>query len=214
MISIIIKVFQVIKSECHIRGTYHAILMNLTHIFGIIRALWFKILYPKNIKCSIFSLQANSRIDIFNRNSKLNIGEFVFIRKNASIRLDFNGVLDIKEKVFINDNCTINCVNKISIGQNTKIAPNVCINDHDHNYKNIEDGHLLKGEVIIGNNVWIGANVVILRNTFIGDNAVIGAGSIVKGKVPPNTIFVNKRENTIIKLPDSNKYNSNDVISV
>jgi acetyltransferase-like isoleucine patch superfamily enzyme len=204
MITILMKVFRVIKSECRNRGIYYAVLMNAEYLRSIIRALYFKLIYFKNIQCSIFSLQANSSIDIFNRNSKLNIGKFVFIRKNASIRLDFNGILNIEEKVFINDNCTINCVNKILIGKNTKIAPNVCINDHDHNYKKMGNGHLIKGEVIIGKNVWIGANVVILKDTIIGDNAVIGAGSVVKGNVPPNTLFVNKRENTIIN--NTNKY--------
>ncbi|MEH6954667.1 acyltransferase, partial [Neobacillus drentensis] len=122
------------------------------------------------------------------------IGKFVFIRKNASIRLDFDGVLTIGNNVFINDNCNINCVNRITIGKNTKIAPNVCINDHDHNYKKNTSDHLIRGEVTIGENVWIGSNVVILRNTHIGDNVVIAAGSVVKGIVPPNTIFLNKRE--------------------
>ena len=119
--------------------------MNLSHLIGIIRGFFYKLLYFKNIQSSIFSLQANSRIEVFNKKSKVSIGKFVFIRKNASIRIDFNGELDIEEYVFINDNCNINCVNKISIGKNTKIAPNVCINDHDHNYKGISDEHLLKG---------------------------------------------------------------------
>ncbi|WP_312886635.1 acyltransferase [Paenibacillus foliorum] len=94
-------------------------------------------------------------------------------------------------------------MNKISIGRNTKIAPNVCINDHDHNYKNTTDGHLIMGEVIIGENVWIGSNVVVLRDTVIGDNAVIAAGSVVKGNVPANTLFLNKRENKIIHYSHS-----------
>ena len=58
---------------------------------------------------------------------------------------------------------------------------------------------MLTGEVIIGKNVWIGANTVILRNTRIGDNAVIAAGSIVKGEVPANSVFVDKREHNLIQ---------------
>ncbi|WP_459500037.1 acyltransferase [Bacillus sp. C1] len=180
------------------RGAYFTILMNMSHLMGILRGSFYKIIYFRNINCSIFSLQANSRIEIFNKKAKVNIGKFVFIRKNASFRIDFNGVLNIGEKVFINDNCNINCVNKVSIGRNTKIAPNVCINDHDHNYKNLAGDHLIKGKVIIGDNVWIGSNVVILRDTVIGDNVVVAAGSVVKGQVPSNTLFINKRENVSI----------------
>ncbi|EEM03149.1 Galacturonic acid acetylase (Galacturonic acid acetyl transferase) [Bacillus pseudomycoides] len=172
--------------------------MNISHVIGALRGAFYKVIYFRNIKCSIFFLQANSKIEIFNKRSKVNIGKFVFVRKNASIRLDFDGVLDIEEKVFINDNCNINCVNRISIGRSTKIGPNVSINDHDHNYKNPADSHLVKGEVKIGKNVWIGSNVVILKDTVIGDNTVIAAGSVVKGHIPSNTLFVNKRENMCI----------------
>ncbi|MEH6906765.1 acyltransferase [Neobacillus drentensis] len=188
------KIVMTLISESKKRGVFITILMNISHMVGILRGLFYKILYFRNIKSSIFSLQAKSKIEVFNNKSKVNIGKFVFIRKNASIRLDFDGVLTIGNNVFINDNCNINCVNRITIGKNTKIAPNVCINDHDHNYiKNTSD-HLIRGEVTIGENVWIGSNVVILRNTHIGDNVVIAAGSVVKGIVPPNTIFLNKRE--------------------
>ncbi|HDR4563347.1 galacturonic acid acetylase [Bacillus cereus] len=198
MISISKKIFQMLVTEGRNRGLYLTILMNISHLIGILRGFFYKIIYFRNINSSIFSLQANSRIEIFNKKAKINIGKFVFIRKNASFRIDFNGVLSIEEKVFINDNCNINCVNKVSIGKNTKIAPNVCINDHDHNYKNPAEYHLVVGEVIIGKNVWIGSNVVILRDTVIGDNVVVAAGSVVKGNVPSNTLFVNKRENVSI----------------
>jgi len=180
------------------RGIYLTVVMNLSHFIGIMRGFLFKVVYFKNIQSTIFAMQSSSKIEIFNKNSTITIGKFVFIRKNASFRLDHGGKLTIGDYVFINDNCVINCAEKISIGKNTKIAPNVCINDHDHNYKNIQDQHLVTGEVTIGRNVWIGANAVILRNTHIGDNSVIGAGSVVKGNIPANCLYVNEREEKII----------------
>jgi len=42
--------------------------------------------------------------------------------------------------------------------------------------------------VVIGNDVWIGANVVIMPGICVEDGAVIGAGSIVTKDVPPYTI--------------------------
>ncbi|WP_191556861.1 acyltransferase [Metabacillus idriensis] len=195
MLQIVKKVFKEVKTQSKSRGPFISFLMNVSHFNGVVRGSFYKIIYFKNIKSSLFSLQQNSKIEIFNKNSQLSIGKFVFIRKNASIRMDFNGSLDIGDKVFINDNCNINCINKIKIGRKTKIAPNVCINDHDHNYKNSDNQHLLKGEVIIGENVWIGANVVILKDTWIGDNSVIAAGSVVKGVVPEDTLFLNERTN-------------------
>lgn len=205
MIRTIKKIVITLIEECKNRGFYLTVIMNLTHFIGILRGFFYKLLYFKNIKSSIFSLQVNSRIEIFNKKSSVSIGKFVFIRKNASIRIDFEGVLQIAENVFINDNCNINCVNKIIIGKNSKIAPNVCINDHDHNYKKNSGDHLVRGEVTIGENVWVGSNVVILRDTHIGDNCVIAAGSIVKGNIPANTLFLNKRENEYLLLKDAQK---------
>lgn len=205
MVSIIKKIIKTLISQSRSRGIYYVFLMNFSHLIGITRGLFYRLLYFKNINASIFSVQSNSRIEVFNENSKVNIGKFVFIRKNVSLRIDFNGVLNLGDNVFINDNCNINCVNKISIGKNTKIAPNVCINDHDHNYKSKTGDHLIRGEVTIGENVWIGSNVVILRDTKIGDNAVIAAGSVVKGDVPSNTLFLNKRDNSFINMIGENK---------
>ncbi|MGE7120739.1 acyltransferase [Peribacillus sp. NPDC046944] len=199
MIQTLKKVIKVLSAERRERGLYYTIIMYITYMIGYSRGFFYKILFFRNIKSTIFTLQANSKIEIFNKGAKVIIGKFVFIRKNASLRLDFDGRLVIEDKVFINDNCNINCVNSILIGTKTKIGPNVSINDHDHNYKYIDDSHLITGEVIIGKNVWIGSNVVILRNTFIGDNAVIAAGSVVKGNIPENTLFLNKRENEYIQ---------------
>jgi acetyltransferase-like isoleucine patch superfamily enzyme len=197
MIKVLNKINKTVRIDVKNRGLFITLLMNYAHFLGVLRGFFFKFLYSRNIKSTIFSLQSNSRIEIFNKASILNVGKFVFIRKNASIRIDFNGELTIGNNVFINDNCNINCVKNISIGEFTKIGPNVCINDHDHNYKNSNNSHLIYGEVHIGKNVWIGSNVVIVKDTFIGDNAVIAAGSIVKGSVPPNSLYLNKRETQI-----------------
>ncbi|UOY92698.1 acyltransferase [Ectobacillus sp. JY-23] len=192
------KVFRTLNSEIKNRGLYFAVLMNISYVVAAMRGTFFKILYFQNIRSSIFFLQSNSKLEVFNKKAGITIGKFVFMRKNVSIRIDGQGVLEIGEKTFINDNCNINCIHKVSIGKYTKIAPNVSINDHDHNYKASSTEHLLKGEVKIGNHVWIGSNVVILRDTVIGDHAVIAAGSVVKGNVPPHTLFVNKRESIYI----------------
>ncbi len=48
----------------------------------------------------------------------------------------------------------------------------------------------LKGDTVIGNDVWIGQNAVILPGVHIGDGAIIGANSIVGSDVAPYTIMV------------------------
>ncbi len=46
----------------------------------------------------------------------------------------------------------------------------------------------LKGDTVIGNDVWIGQNAVILPGVHIGDGAIIGANSVVGSNVEPYTI--------------------------
>jgi len=48
----------------------------------------------------------------------------------------------------------------------------------------------LKGDTVIGNDVWIGQNAVILPGVHIGDGAIVGANSVVGSDVAPYTIVV------------------------
>ena len=48
----------------------------------------------------------------------------------------------------------------------------------------------LKGDTIVGNDVWIGQNAVILPGVHIGDGAIIGANSVVGRDISPYTIVV------------------------
>ncbi len=43
----------------------------------------------------------------------------------------------------------------------------------------------LKGDTVVGNDVWIGQNVTVLPGVHIGDGAIIGANSVVAKDVPP-----------------------------
>lgn len=46
----------------------------------------------------------------------------------------------------------------------------------------------IHGTVTIGERCWIGSNVTILKGSKIGNNCVIGAGCVISGKVPNNSI--------------------------
>jgi acetyltransferase-like isoleucine patch superfamily enzyme len=55
------------------------------------------------------------------------------------------------------------------------------------------------GKVKIGNNVFIGDNCTILPNTTIGDNCIVGAGSVVRGKFPENSVIIGNPAKIIMK---------------
>lgn len=48
----------------------------------------------------------------------------------------------------------------------------------------------MKGDTVIGNDVWIGQNAVILPGVHIGDGAIIGANAIVGSDVEPYSIVI------------------------
>lgn len=56
------------------------------------------------------------------------------------------------------------------------------------NPENITDAWDNKGDIIIGNDVWIGYEAVILSGVTVGDGAIIGARAVVTKDVPPYTI--------------------------
>ena len=77
--------------------------------------------------------------------------------------------------------------------------------------KNICDAWDNKGDIVIGNDVWIGYEAVILSGVTIGDGAIIGARAVVTKDVPSYTVVggvpakpIRKRfdEGTIQKLEE------------
>ena len=72
----------------------------------------------------------------------------------------------------------------IRIGRNSIIGFNTTILAHEY----LVDEYRL-GEVVIGDEVMIGANSLILPGVHIGDRAVVAAGSVVTKDVPPG-VFV------------------------
>ncbi len=79
---------------------------------------------------------------------------------------------------------------KCIIGVNTKIVDTdfhpidpVARQDKDYHSK------VACKPVKIGKNVFIGMNTLILKGTEIGDNCVVGAGSVVSGRFPENSVI-------------------------
>lgn len=56
------------------------------------------------------------------------------------------------------------------------------------------------GKIKIGNNVFIGIDCLILLNTEIGDNSIIGAGSVVRGKFPDNSVIVGNPAQVVMQI--------------
>ena len=106
--------------------------------------------------------------------------------------------------------CINNAVGDVTIGDytrigihNTIIGP-VCIGNHvnlaqgitvtalNHNFedasKRIDEQGISTKPVVIGDDVWIGANAVILPGVTIGSHCVVAAGAVVTKDVPDNCV--------------------------
>lgn len=118
------------------------------------------------------------------------VGDNVLIKEGCFI-LSFEE-LEIGCNVSIQPQTYIDCFGGVVIGDDVSIAQGVSIISHTHNFddinEKIKDQGSTKQPIVIGNNVWIGAQAVILGNVTIGDNSIVGAGAVVKHNVDPNTI--------------------------
>jgi acetyltransferase-like isoleucine patch superfamily enzyme len=90
---------------------------------------------------------------------------------------------------------TVYARKEIVIGENTLIGANTKIMDNDFHpveaearNKNDEEKIACKS-VYIGKNCFIGCNALLLKGTEIGDGSVVGAGAVVSGKFPPNSVI-------------------------
>lgn len=143
-------------------------------------------------------------------------GSGIVIKRNAEFWLTDNAVLEVGDgctiqnyaffqlpmpnpKVYIGKNtvigrhCMITAKNLIRLGDNVLMGAYVQVIDTNHGVKagqTIRDQKAEIGEVVIGNDVWIGAGAKILMNCHIGDGAIIGANAVVTGDIPPNAIAV------------------------
>lgn len=91
--------------------------------------------------------------------------------------------------VFFVDRCDFD----VQIGRRVAIAPGACIvSDSSPNRSRIGQEYACSrtAPVVIGDDVWIGANAVILPGVRLGSGCIVGAGAVVTRDVAPETIVV------------------------
>lgn len=109
------------------------------------------------------------------------------------------GRIEIGAGARLSDLVHIGAVGRLRIGRNVLIGSKVLIIDHSHGYGyraapqelQIPPGErelASRGDITIGNNVWLADNVIVLAGVTIGDNCVVGAHSLVRNDIPPNSV--------------------------
>lgn len=83
-------------------------------------------------------------------------------------------------------------IGPVTIGSHVNLAQGITVTALNHNYKEtgkrIDQQGVSTNPVVIGDDVWIGANAVILPGVTIGNHCVIAAGAVVTKDVPPHSL--------------------------
>lgn len=139
---------------------------------------------------------------------KIHVGRFVVFVGRDRIKLGENvclygfdylnaegdqGYIKIGERSHIDQFCVLYGQGGLEIGKFSAIASGVKIYSQSNQYKynlnqKIIDQPVVYKKVIIGDDVWVGANAVILPGVRIEEGAIVGACSLVKDDVPTYAI--------------------------
>ncbi|MCD8410901.1 acyltransferase [Tenacibaculum finnmarkense] len=106
-------------------------------------------------------------------------------------RLNGDSKILFGNNFYVNAGCHF--LGDIIIGDNVMFGPKTVIWGRDHGIKKDMPMNLqehTKKPIIIGNDVWIGAQVTILKGVKIGNGVVVGAGSVVTKSLPDFAIAV------------------------
>ena len=170
---------------------------------GALKMGFAKLFHPKSFHGpALCMVSPHSEITL--DGGKLSIGSGFKMRDGAKLRVRKGAECVLGKNVSLNSNDMIVCHERIILGDNIQLSPNVQIYDHDHDYRvpgGIGAGKFVTAPVTIGDNSWIGCNVVILRGTTIGKNCIVGAGSVLKGAYPAGSVIVQKRQTTVTVYP-------------
>ncbi|MGN0814124.1 MAG: sugar O-acetyltransferase [Candidatus Coproplasma sp.] len=141
-------------------------------------------------------------------------GEGAYLQ--GPVYFDYGVFTRVGKNFYANFNLTVLDVCPVTIGDNVLVGPNVSILTpkhplcwQDRNLFINQNGRLTDKEygapVTIGNNCWIAGNVTICAGAKIGDGCVIGAGSVVTGEIPQNSLAYGNPCRAVRKITEADR---------
>jgi acetyltransferase-like isoleucine patch superfamily enzyme len=111
---------------------------------------------------------------------------------------EFSPIIKLGDRTRIGDDCHITAIQRIQFGADVLLGNQVTITDNAHgnsSRETLEQAPLSrplfsKGDVIIGDRVWIGDKATILPGVNIGKGSIIGANTVVTHNVPEYSIAI------------------------
>ena len=163
--------------------------------------------YKKHVRSKMDckdGLSLNGIIEI-ESGERIHVGENVQLRRGVSLcamkerRHCYDTEIRIGDNVFLNERTKVWATDRITIGNNVMVGPDVLITDNSHGKNDtiaeldippILRDHFSTGPIVIEDNVWSAAKICILGGVHIGKGSVIGAASVVTRDIPPYSIAV------------------------
>jgi acetyltransferase-like isoleucine patch superfamily enzyme len=109
------------------------------------------------------------------------------------IDADYDGIrIRVGNGNYFNRDCMIDACGYVEIGSRNMFGPGVYITDSNHTMPgggSVIEGVMDIGQVVIGNDCWVGAKAVILRDVVLGDRCVVGAGAVVTKSFPAGSVI-------------------------
>lgn len=115
------------------------------------------------------------------------------------------GTIRIGDRVEMSG-CTIYALWDIIIGERTMIGANTIIMDTDFHplgateRRSLDRSQIKCRSVRIGQDCFIGMNAIICKGTVLGNRCVVGAGSVVRGIFPADSVIAGNPAKIIKKL--------------
>ena len=83
-------------------------------------------------------------------------------------------------------------IGPVTIGSHVNLAQGITVTALNHNFtdavRRIDEQGVSTRPVVVGDDVWIGANAVVLPGVAIGSHCVVAAGAVVTKDVPPHSL--------------------------
>ena len=169
------------------------------------RRLLFMMMHPVKtrprlwLRCLQFFYMKKGKNSVIYRSVRKDIVPFNgFSLGKSSVIEDYTIINNAVGEIIIGNHTRIGMGNTIigpvMIGNNVILAQNVVTSALNHNFEDVLTTINRQGvktdQIIIENNVWIGANSTILAGVHIGEHVVVGAGSVVTKDIPPFNVVV------------------------
>lgn len=154
------------------------------NLINIIKKIWHSLLWVHSSMITLGEISKSGSNSILEFPNYIENPKNLFLESNVSVRKNLSIINSPKEKVIIKKFTVIaaNCTIITNSHQPTVGIPKFILCATHINDKS--------GNVVINEDVWVGANVTILAGVSLGRGCVVAAGSTVTKSVPPYSLVI------------------------